>query len=105
MTRFNASYAGIGKLLTAEFMQAEMRRRAEKAKDFAESIAPDASPYGVGYKYDFEVDSGIKESSLGAKRAFGRLSNHSGHALWVEFGGQNTPAHRVLGKSLTAMGD
>jgi hypothetical protein len=105
MSEFKPSYRGIGELLTAEFMQVEMRRRAEKGKAYAEAIAPDAPPYGVGYKYEFEVTSGVKESKKGTKRAFGRVTNNSDHAMWVEFGGQNTPAHRTLGKSLTAMGD
>jgi hypothetical protein len=105
MSTYRPSYEGIGELLTAEFMQAEMLRRAEKGKANAEAIAPDATPYGVGYKYEFEVTSGVKSSAEGHRRAFGRVTNNSDHAIWVEYGGQNTPAHRVLGKSLTAMGD
>jgi len=105
MSTYRPSYKGIGQLLTAEFLQAEMLRRAKKGEAHAEAIAPDYSPYGVGYKYEFEVTGGVKESKKGTKRAFGRLANKSDHAIWVEFGGENTPAHRVLGKSLTAMGD
>lgn len=105
MTTFRASYSGIGELLRSDFMQAEMRRRAEKVKALAESTAPDAPPYGVGYKYQFEVTSGIKTSKRGTKRAYGRVTNHSEHAIWVEFGGENTPAHRTLGRALRAAGD
>jgi len=105
MSLYNASYRGIGKLLTADFMQAEMVRRAEHVKALAQSTAPDAPPYGVGYRYEFAVTSGVKTSKRGTKRAFGRVTNHSEHALWVEFGGQNTPAHRTLGRALRAAGN
>lgn len=105
MSTFRPSYRGIGDLLTADFMQAEMVRRAEKVKALAESTAPDAAPLGVGYKYEFRVTGGIKESKKGTKRAVGRVTNDSEHAMWVEFGGQNTPAHRTLGRALRAAGD
>ena len=105
MSQYRPSYDGIGRLLTAEFMQAEMLRRAEKVKALAEATAPDAPPYGVGYKYEFRIESGIKTSSEGTRRAFGRVVNDSKHALFVEYGGQNTPAHRTLGRALRAAGD
>lgn len=105
MSRFTASYEGIGELLRSEAMQAEMHRRAEKVKALAEATAPDAPPYGEGYKYEFRVVSGVKTSSEGTRRAFGRVVNDSRHAIWVEYGGQNTPAHRTLGRALRAAGD
>jgi len=105
MSTYRPSYRGIGDLLTSEFLQAEMRRRAEKVKAEAEATAPDAPPYGEGYKYEFEVTSGVKESSRGTRRAYGRVTNHSEHAIWVEFGGHNTPAHRTLGRALSAAKD
>jgi hypothetical protein len=105
VSTFRPSYRGIGELLTAEFLQAEMVRRAELVKAEAEATAPDYTPHGVGYKYEFEVTGGIKESKKGTKRAVGRVTNHSGHAIWVEFGGQNTPAHRTLGRALDAAKD
>lgn len=104
MSTYRPSYRGIGDLLTSDFLQAEMLRRAEKVEKAAEALAPDAPPYGVGYKYEFEVTGGIKESKKGTKRAYGRVTNRSEHAMWVEFGGQNTPKHRVLGKALDAAG-
>ena len=103
--RFNPSYEGIGQLLRASFIEDEMRRRALRVQALAEATAPDYSPYGVGYKYEFETTSGVKESKKGTRRAYGRVTNHSGHAIWVEYGGQNTPAHRTLGKALRAAGD
>lgn len=103
MTTFNASYEGLGELLQAEFVRAELVRRAEKVKAAAEAIAPDAPPYGVGYKYEFEVSSGTQHHLT--TRAFARVSNHSRHALFVEFGGQSTPKHRTLGRALDAAKD
>lgn len=103
MSTFHSSYAGIGDMLTAEFMQAEMRRRAEKVKAAAEATAPDAPPYGVGYKYEFEVESGIRAELT--RRAYGRVRNRSRHAMWVEFGGRNTPKYRTLGRALDAAKD
>jgi hypothetical protein len=105
MSTYKPSYKGIGELLTSEFMQAEMLRRAEKVKALAEATAPDAPPLGVGYKEDFEVSSGVKTSKKGTKRAYGRVTNTSDHAVFVEYGGQNTPAHRTLGRALRAAGD
>lgn len=105
MTTFKPSYEGIGELLRSDFLQAEMKRRALKVQAFAEATAPDHVPYGVGYKYEFETTSGVKTSKKDTRRAFGRVTNHSDHAIWVEYGGQHTPAHRTLGKALRAAGD
>lgn len=102
MGQFRASYSGIGDLLRADFLRAEMLRRAEKVKALAEASAPDAPPYGEGYKYEFEVSSGVKTSKAGTRRAYGRVTNNSEHAIDVEYGGQNTPAHRTLGRALRA---
>lgn len=105
MSTYKPSYAGLGELLRAEFLQAEMARRAEKVKELAEATAPDYEPLGVGYKYEFRVMWGVKTSSKGTRRAFGRVVNDSEHALYVEYGGQNTPAHRTLGRALRAAKD
>lgn len=99
MGGFKASKAGIGEMLRAPWMQAEMKARAEKVKALAESIAP----VDTGeYKSKFEVESGVKESSKGTRRAYGRVKNTAGHAIDVEYGGEHTPAHRTLGKALDA---
>jgi len=104
MTTFNASYKGLGELLVAEFIRAEMVRRAEKVKARAEATAPDYTPFGEGYKYEFEVVAGTKRSKKGTRRAVATVRNRSHHALWVEMGGQNTPKHRTLGKALSEAG-
>lgn len=103
--RYKQSYAGIGKLLCAPFMQAEMERRAKLVEARAIVTAPDATPLGVGYKYEFETSSGVKVSKKGTKRAYGRVTNHSDHARAVEYGFGETPRHRTLGKALDAAGD
>jgi len=105
MGRFNASYKGIGDMLTSKMMQAAMLKKAEKVKLRAEATAPDYKPKGVGYKFEFEVSSGVKTSKKGTRRAYGRVTNNSPHARWVEYGGKNTPRHRTLGRALDAVGD
>lgn len=101
---FRASYKGIGELLTAEFVRAEMARRAEKVKARAEATAPDYTPFGEGYKFEFEVVVGTKTSKRGTRRAVATVRNKSNHALWVEMGGKNTPKHRTLGRALSEAG-
>lgn len=105
MSEYKPYYKGIGEMLCADFMIADMLRRAKNVEGVAHATAPDAPPYGVGYKYDFEVSSGVKTSAKGTKRAYGRVTNTSDHAVFVEYGGQNTPAHRTLGRALRAAGD
>lgn len=104
MSRFNASYKGIGDLLTADFIRAEMVRRAEKVLARAKATAPDYRPFGIGYTDDFELTVGVKRSKKGTKRARATVRNKSEHALWVEMGGKNTPKHRTLGKALSEAG-
>lgn len=105
MSTFRGSYKGIGELLCAPFIEAEMLRRAEKVKATAEAIAPDAVPLGVGYKYEFKVESGVRARKGGRhRRAYARVSNSSLHAIYVEYGGGNTPKHRTLGRALDAAG-
>lgn len=103
MGAVRTSYRGIGQLLCADFIVAEMVRRAEKVKALAETTAPDYTPLGEGYKYEFEIVSGVRKRKT--RRAFARVRNRSTHAMWVEFGGQNTPKHRTLGRALDAAKD
>jgi len=91
-------------VLRAEWMKAEMLRRAEAVKALAESIAPDYPPLGVGYKESFEVDVDVRATGRGGRRACATVKNTSDHAGIVEFGGKETPAHRTLGKALGAAG-
>lgn len=103
MSGFNGSYKGIGEMLVAPWMIAEMERRAKLVEKRAEQIAPDAPPYGEGYKFSFKVESGVKKSKKGTRRAFGRVRNTSPHAIYVEFQKvKDGPAHRPLGRALDA---
>jgi hypothetical protein len=99
---YDANYAGIGEMLCMPGMVADMRRRAEKVKDFAEATAPvdDGGPHPGRYKAAFHVDSGIQQGKT--RRAFGRVTNDSPEAFYVEYGNRNVPKHRTLGTALTA---
>ena len=98
---YHVNYRGLGLLLVSPEMQAAMRELAVKVKDRAVAIAPDAAPIGVGYIDSFEVESGIRDGKT--RRAFGRVTNTSPHAVYVEFGGGHTPKHRTLGKALDTL--
>lgn len=100
-TRFRASYGGIGKMIRSPQMQAEMRRRAEKVKAAAEA----ASPIESGeYKGSFRVTSGAR-GGLKKDRAYGRVTNTSSHAFYVEYGNSKVSAHHTLRRALRAAGD
>jgi hypothetical protein len=96
---FRANYDGIGDMLTATWMQAAMRARAGAGKAHAESIAPRRTGE---YARSFRVTSGVRQGKT--RRAFGRLESTDGKALHLEFGTEDTPAHRTLGKALDVMG-
>jgi hypothetical protein len=100
--RYKASYAGIGEMLCAPGMVADMRRRAEAVQAVAENSAPVArtGAHRGRYKAAFRVSSGIREGRT--RRAYGRVSNDAPEALIVEYGNRNTPRHRTLGRALDA---
>jgi hypothetical protein len=109
--KYKASYTGIGEMLCAPWMEADMKRRAENVKTYAEATAPvgrDRRPTKNGkpkpiYKDSFKVSSGIKTSKKGTKRAYGRVTNDSPQAIMVEYGNENTPRHATLRKALEAV--
>lgn len=90
-------------VLNAPWMVEHMRERAERGKAFAESIAPDAPPYGEGYIASFEVESGT-HGGIHHDRAYATLSNSDYKAHWIEFGTDHTEAEHVLTRSLDVMG-
>lgn len=108
MTRFDASYSGIGEMLRSEFMQHEMRRRADKVKAEAVSRAPVGLPsepdeHSGRYKASFTVESGVRPAAGRRKaRAYGRVTNTAPEALEVEYGWHKTPKYRILGRALNA---
>lgn len=103
MSKFKASYRGIGELLKSPEMQAHMLVRAEAAKAFAETEAPvfETGPHPGRYKAAFHVESGIQHHKT--ERAYAELSNDAPEALFVEFGTRNNAAHHTLTRSLDAM--
>lgn len=100
-------------LLNAAFIVAEMKARAERGKEFAESIAPyRAGDHGaeyVHYKESFEVRSGTHGPDTAGRekreRAWAELTNTSDHAGHVEWG-NGTPEYQgahVLTKAIGVM--
>jgi len=103
MTSYRLNPAAFRELvLNAEWMVAEMAARAERGKEFAMSVAPDAPPYGEGYIASFEVESG-RDGGIHGDRAYGRLSNGDDAARYVEFGTPTIQPHHVLTRALDAM--
>lgn len=90
-------------VLSAPWMVAEMLKRATHGMEFAQSIAPfDARDKdGDHYREHFSVEAGVREKPT--RRAYGRLTNDSDIAVYVEFGSVHNERHRVLGRSLDAM--
>lgn len=114
MSRYNASYSGIGQLLRADFIQADMLARAELVKALAEAIAPvdTGSDHPGRYKESFSVSGSIAgrretrqavsgpllpgqtRNSLGgalihgarSRRARATVTNSAPEAIYVEYG-------------------
>lgn len=105
MSAFKADYAGIGHMLVSEAMQAEMKRRAEKVKEYAEATAPyDPNDRdGDHYKDHFTVESGVQHRKT--SRAYGAVVNDHPAAFQIEVGTKDTPAHRTLTRALDAAKD
>lgn len=121
MSRFNASYTGIGDLLKSPMIEAAMLVRAKKVEAVAEADAPVdlKSGHPGRYKAGFSTSSGVE-----GDRAFGRVSNSAPEAIDVEYGrGEYTTtrttkdgrtytvtvgamaAHRTLGRALLTAAD
>lgn len=102
---YKHDYAAFGvEVLQADFMVAEMLRRAEKVKAFAEAIAPvgdpATDPHSGRYKESFSVESGV-EGEGRHRRAFGRVINSSPDAVLVEY----VNGDHVMSRALDAAGD
>lgn len=107
MSKFTGSYSGIGQLLCADFIEADMLRRAEKVRAAAEAAAPvSRSPkdrHRGRYKASFQASAGIREGK--SRRACGRVVNTAPEARFVEFGAKGVPRYRTLGNALMAARD
>lgn len=109
-SKFTGDFYGIGKMLTADFMVAEMKRRAERVMALAIATAPTdvRDKDGEYYRDHFKVESGVRRRVT--NRAYGRVVNDHSAALSIEFGtgdpkGHRTPRHRTLGNALSAAGE
>lgn len=103
---YHLDYAAFGlHVLNAEWMVAEMRKRAEAGKAFAEGIAPFDPDDRDGHHYRdaFEVDAHA-HGGVHKDRAVGILRNTDHSVRAVEYGNRNTPEHAVLRKALDVMG-
>lgn len=103
-TKFTRSYVGIGEMLRADFMVADMAKRADAVAARAASSAPEGDPatdpHAGRYRESFGTEAGVK-----GDRAYGRVTNTAPESLPVEYGLGGTPKYRTLGRSLGAAGD
>lgn len=80
--RYEANFAGLGKLMTSKEMEAMLRTRTQVGRQYAEVIAPrDTGDYAS----NFRVASTTRGAGRWSDRAAGYLYNDSDHALAVEF--------------------
>jgi hypothetical protein len=110
---FKANYEGLGELLRGPEMQADMKRRAEWVAAEAAATAPvgpPGDPHRGEYRDSFKATSGVETDIKGTRRAYGRVTNSSGHAVAVEYGrygrskGPTSSAHHTLLRALDQAG-
>jgi len=103
---FNPSFPGVGEMLNADFMVADMLGRAEKVKAAAEAAAPfdPNSKDGGHYKDSFSATAaahgGVKKD-----RASGTVTNTDEAAFYIEYGNVHVTKRRTLGTALDAARD
>ncbi|MGI9091539.1 MAG: HK97 gp10 family phage protein [Gemmatimonadaceae bacterium] len=103
MAGYKQSFKGVGDMLKADFMVAEMRRRAELVKVEAEATAPvggAGDPTPGSFKAAFKVAAEVRRGRK--PRAVGRVTNDDPVALQIETGTRDTPRHATLRKALKA---
>lgn len=102
-TRFRTSYRGVGRVMTAPGMVAEMGRHARTIRVRAQALAPVGHPpedWHPGlYRSSFTSGAEVQQRRSG-RRAVGYVGNTAPHALAVEYGAQHTPRYRPLGRAL-----
>lgn len=94
--RYSPNIAGVNRIMNGPEMVALLRKRAEAGMAFAESIAPRRTG---AYSASFQVDTST-HAGPNHDRAEARLVNTSDHAVYVEHGGQGTPAYKVLARTV-----
>jgi hypothetical protein len=102
MSQYRSNYAGVRKMITAPYMQADMKVRAQRVKAIAVATAPVGDgPTRGRYKRSFSVKSGA-HGGFRHDRAYGRVTNSAPEAWFVEWGNKYVPRHRTLGNALYA---
>lgn len=106
-TTFRLNHAGMARLLTSEFMKAEMAKRGVKVLAAAIASAPvmEDGPHPGRYKASIHMKIGIKkaEGDYGpTERAVARIIADAPEARWVEYGTKHNDRHRTLGHALDA---
>jgi hypothetical protein len=103
--KLKMSIKGVGEMLRAEFMEAEMLRRAEVGKQVAEAIAPEyREPDRRGRYREHFYTRASRRGGVHEDRAAGYLGNDHPAAFQIETGTRDTPAHRTLRLAAEAMG-
>lgn len=102
MSVYRHNYKAFGtEVLNADFMVALMLEHAGRIQVAFVATAPDATPYGVGFKYSTEVSAG-KHGGLHKDRAYGAVTSTDPDAVYIEFGTAHSPAHRTLTRAMEA---
>lgn len=99
---YRHDYEAFGKhVLEAEWMVADMLRRAELGAAAAKATAPKDT---TAYTDSIEAEAGIRPATGRYKRrAVGRVVANDPAAFQIEHGTKKTPAHRTLGSVLPVM--
>jgi hypothetical protein len=100
MSSFDASYAGIGKMIRSDYMLAEMMRRGRKVMEEAIATAPVGKTkndkHSGRYKASFEL-RGTHHGGWSRNRAMATVANTAPEAIYVEYGNPGSePYHTML---------
>lgn len=101
-SHYEHNYKNFGReVLQAPFIGAVMHAHATAVLAMAQQISPVATGE---YLDSFEITDGIRRAGKRkTRRVYSRVTNHSDHAMAVEFGFDQTPRYRVLGRALGAV--
>jgi hypothetical protein len=101
--KLRASYSGIGAMLRAPWMLAEMVKRAETVMEYAQQTAPvgegTASDPAGGYREGFAVVP-VARGGTKKNRAQALVVNNDDAAVHVEYGTVAEEGHHTLLKAL-----
>lgn len=101
---YEHNYKNFGtEVLQAPWMVRQMESRARIVMAAAKRLSPGPPKSSGTYKNSFVLTSGVRQAKPRGLRAFGRVTNTSGHAMAVEYGWSNTPKYRPLGNALSAI--